>query len=137
MLDVKFIRSLFSAQDYARGRDYYLRDRVEKLERTVSDGIVIYTCAVRGTEMYRVSFGLTEKDGQTRAAMYCTCPRFADRGECKHVAAAMLKAAEDSSEGDAEPPKAVLPDPEKPKRGTNALRGAEAHPRALTGPPDG
>ncbi len=124
MLDVKFIRSLFSAQDYARGRDYYLRDRVEKLERTVSDGIVIYTCAVRGTEMYRVSFGLTEKDGQTRAAMYCTCPRFADRGECKHVAAAMLKAAEDSSEGDAEPPKAVLPDPEKPKRGTNALRGS-------------
>lgn len=110
VFDIKFVRSLFTAGDYKKGRDYYQSGRVGELKSVSSDEIVTYTCKVRGTKRYSVSFSLQEEDGQTYVDMDCTCPRFADRGECKHVAAAMLKAALDSPESAGDLSEAIFPD---------------------------
>ena len=136
MLDIKLIRNLFNAQDYARGRDYYQSGRVEELNSAESDGTVTYTCTVRGTRKYRVRFSLAEKDGQTTAGMYCTCPRFADRGRCKHVAAAMLKAAQNSSAGTMELLKAIFSNRQdgKPEQRLDAPDGSRSK-SSLTDPP--
>lgn len=65
----------------ARGKDYYLSDRVQNLE--YEDGI--YTAEVDGTDLYNVE---VEIDGDELINSDCDCPY--DRGICKHVAAVLF-----------------------------------------------
>lgn len=82
-LDLREIREMFSSSDYANGMRYFRKGNVFNMESS-SEGV---TCSVRGSDLYQVLF--RNVDDVTFHAL-CTCPRFADVGTCKHVAAAMI-----------------------------------------------
>lgn len=93
LFDKRAIQALFSSMDFANGREYYRRGQVQDLRILHSGDGDEVTCVVQGSEAYYVSIRVK---GQ-RATIYCSCPRFADRNICKHIAAAML-ACEDLQE---------------------------------------
>lgn len=80
------IRSIFSRKDFARGKEYFQRGKVSKLEIEGGEGEERVTCTVKGTEAYWVSF---QFDGD-KVRIGCTCPHFYEKHICKHVAAGML-----------------------------------------------
>jgi len=82
----KRIESIFSRKDFARGREYYQRGQVADLQISGEPDREKVTCTVEGTEDYQVRMEIVE-DG---IRVYCSCPRFADKHSCKHLAAAML-----------------------------------------------
>lgn len=86
-LEISDVQSLFPRIDYMKGMQYYHRGCVQDLHRKKETGIPRVSCRVQGTRLYRVSFWEVQEgklDG------YCSCPRFADVGICKHLAAAMI-----------------------------------------------
>ena len=86
----EMLPTIFSRKDFSRGQEYYRRGQVQKLKvvRMEEGGEV--TCVVKGSESYSVSVRV---EGQ-RTAIYCDCPRFADKHICKHIAAAMMACAD-------------------------------------------
>lgn len=82
----KRIEGIFSRKDFARGREYYQRGQVADLQISGEPDREKVTCSVEGSEDYQVSMEFIE-DG---VRVYCSCPRFADKHSCKHLAAAML-----------------------------------------------
>lgn len=86
-LDLHDIQYLFTATDYSRGMQYFLQRRVVNLKASVQDGIPQVEGRVIGTQVYKICFREVEK-GALDAR--CTCPRFAEMGRCKHLAAAMI-----------------------------------------------
>lgn len=88
--DKKKLPTIFSRKDYSRGQEYYKRGQVQKLRVTPTDEGGEITCIVQGSELYNVSISV---DGE-KTAVYCDCPRFAEKHICKHVAAAMLACAD-------------------------------------------
>lgn len=86
-LDKSQVRSLFSSADYARGMEYYRQGRVYGMQLTKEDGQAQVDCSVRGSQVYRVKF---RELGNGYYRIGCSCPRFADAGRCKHVAAGMI-----------------------------------------------
>lgn len=102
LFDKKKNVGLFSQKDYARGQEYYRRGQVQNLKiiPTADGGRV--TCTVQGNNSYDVSI----VSGDETTSIYCTCPRFADKRICKHIAAAMIAcadAAEDSFPAQSDP----------------------------------
>lgn len=92
-LDLHDIQGMIPGIDYIRGMQYYRRGCVQGLQWKREDGISRVCCRVQGSKLYRVSFWEVrdrEFDG------VCDCPRFADLGVCKHLAAAMIAYAMDS-----------------------------------------
>lgn len=84
-LDIYDVQGLFPKADYLRGLQYYHQKRVKELHWVKDQQLV--SCYVHGTQSYQVSFREVSPgklDGR------CTCPRFADVGYCKHLAAAMI-----------------------------------------------
>ncbi len=84
-LDIYDVQGLFPKVDYLRGLQYYHQKRVKELHWVKDQQLV--SCYVHGTQSYQVSFREVSPgklDGR------CTCPRFADVGYCKHLAAAMI-----------------------------------------------
>jgi superfamily II DNA or RNA helicase len=71
--------------------EYYKQGRVGTLEQKGN----YVTSTVRGTEAYYVAF---RELGQTRYGCSCTCPRFDEVGQCKHIAAAMIAYAQGQTE---------------------------------------
>lgn len=80
------IQAIFSQKDFARGKEYYQRGRVINLKTQETDRGELISCVVQGHEKYQVSILLSEEN----ARIFCSCPRFADKHICKHVAAGML-----------------------------------------------
>lgn len=102
----EMLRTAFSPQDFARGQDYYKRGRVQDFSlRQTRKGSEV-NCTVLGSEPYDVSIRVEGRD----AAVWCSCPRFADKGICKHIAAAML----------------VCEDLEEPERAADSDRRAKS-----------
>ena len=97
--DRKYIKSLFSFQDFSRGMEYYANGMVENTDLTFFGDDVIFSCFVQGNHRYETDIYLTDIDGDTFADMHCSCPRFEDRGICKHLAAAMLECEHSLSVG--------------------------------------
>ena len=91
-LDLKQVRSLFSPTDYARGMEYYRQNRVFAMRCESTDEQPQVTCSVRGAEVYAVRF---REMGNGYFRIGCSCPRFEERGRCKHLAAAMIAYVED------------------------------------------
>lgn len=89
MMDLKLvdIQYLFSSADYMRGMQYYHQGRVHDLKETAKNGIPQVDGIVHGSHAYRIMFRVVQ-EGQMSA--HCDCPRFADVGRCKHLAAAMI-----------------------------------------------
>lgn len=86
-LTLESIRNGFSTSDYTRGMQYYQQGRVKEL-KTVRSGVhEIVTCKVQGSWVYDVMFRDTDRG---MIACNCSCPRFEDVGDCKHLAAAMI-----------------------------------------------
>lgn len=90
LFDKKKLPALFSQKDYARGQEYYRRGQVKNLKIVPMDGGGRATCTVEGNNSYNVSV-VASKETTT---IYCTCPRFAEKRICKHIAAAMLACAD-------------------------------------------
>ena len=81
-------KQLFESKILRRGESYFHTGAVESLEY---DGESI-TAVVYGTEDYDVEISLS--GGQVEE-MYCSCP-YAERGNCKHMAAVLFAASADS-----------------------------------------
>lgn len=86
-MELDQIKCLFSDTDYARGMQYYLQKRVRNMRTSSVNGAIQVECQVRGTDLYSVMFRLQENH---KLAIRCSCPRFDDRGICKHIAAAVI-----------------------------------------------
>ena len=76
----------FTPQDLSRGRQYFREGRVRELVSTELEGYTKIRATVRGTEAYSVILAIG--DGFFHGA--CSCPRYADGYDCKHMAAALL-----------------------------------------------
>jgi superfamily II DNA or RNA helicase len=94
----------FEARDWRRGADYFQSGAVSIFEQR-SDGL---RAKVQGTERspYRVALDWSRAK-QNQLLVHCSCPRFDDVGLCKHVAATIL-AADDQSLGAMIPGQGVL-----------------------------
>ena len=86
-MDLNQVKSLFTATDFERGMEYYRKGRVTDIQCTKAGTETNVSCTVRGSERYTVRF--TEM-AEGRLRISCTCPRYADVGRCKHLAAAMI-----------------------------------------------
>ena len=86
-MDLNQVKSLFTSTDYERGMEYYQQGRVTDMQCTKTDTETNVSCTVRGAKRYTVQF-LRMENGRLR--INCSCPRFADVGRCKHLAAAMI-----------------------------------------------
>ena len=86
-MDLNQVKSLFTATDYERGMEYYRQGRVTDMQCTKAGPETNVSCTVRGSKRYTVRF--TEM-AEGRLRISCTCPRYADVGRCKHLAAAMI-----------------------------------------------
>lgn len=81
------IRGWCSNADYNRGRKYYLEHKVRHFSSSISEEMVSAHCVVDGTRRYDVSLRIAH----SALVAQCTCPRCADTGSCKHIAAALLR----------------------------------------------
>lgn len=86
----EMLPTIFSRKDFSRGQEYYRRGQIQKLKVARTDKGGEVTCVVKGSESYGVSVRV---EGQ-ETAVYCSCPRFADKHICKHIAAAMMACAD-------------------------------------------
>ena len=86
-MDLNQVKSLFTATDFERGMEYYRQGRVTDMQCTKAGPETNVSCTVRGSKRYTVRF--TEM-AEGRLRISCTCPRYADVGRCKHLAAAMI-----------------------------------------------
>lgn len=86
-MDLNQVKLLFTSTDYERGMEYYRQGRVTDMQCTKTDTETNVSCTVRGAKRYTVQF-LRMENGRLR--INCSCPRFADVGRCKHLAAAMI-----------------------------------------------
>jgi len=66
---------------------YFHQGRVLNLKESVKDGIPQVEGSVVGTRVYKILFRVVREG---RMSGHCECPRFADMGRCKHLAAAMI-----------------------------------------------
>ena len=89
LFDKNKLSSLFSQKDYARGLEYFKRGQVRNIKFVPSSAGGHVTCSVQGHSSYNVSIVAAQKS----TSIYCTCPRFADKQICKHIAAAMIACA--------------------------------------------
>ena len=86
-MDLNQVKSLFTATDFERGMEYYRKGRVTDMQCTKAGPETNVSCTVCGSKRYTVRF--TEM-AEGRLRISCTCPRYADVGRCKHLAAAMI-----------------------------------------------
>lgn len=86
-MNLNQVKSLFTATDFERGMEYYRKGLVTDIQCTKAGTETNVSCTVRGSERYTVRF--TEM-AEGRLRISCTCPRYADVGRCKHLAAAMI-----------------------------------------------
>lgn len=89
-LEIYDVKQFFSGIDYLRGMEYYRRGRVHDLRWELKEGDYQLVCRVEGTRSYRVSFW---EVGERTLGGRCSCPRFSQMGQCKHLAAAMINFA--------------------------------------------
>lgn len=80
------VRAFFSSEVYRRGKRYASEGRVELLDAEAVAGGFLWDLNVYGTEVYHVR--LEVRNGSWW--VWCTCPAFEQKEECKHLAAAML-----------------------------------------------
>ena len=80
------IRGWCGATDYNRGRKYYLEHKVHQFSSRMDAEVVSAHCVVTGTQNYDVSLRIA----YSTLVAQCTCPRYAETGSCKHIAAALL-----------------------------------------------
>ena len=85
-LTEKKIKEMFGGADYKKGKFYYEDGRVHQYEQEQEGKALNIRCVVRGTEDYRVELSMNGQD----VSGYCSCPRFADVNQCKHLVAALL-----------------------------------------------
>lgn len=88
------IKSIFSRKDLSRGMEYYQRGQVSALQVTGEPGHEKVTCTVTGSDVYDVSFQFNDD----HVNVYCSCPRFAEKRICKHLAAGMLAFSDTSQQ---------------------------------------
>lgn len=82
--------AVFSRKDFQRGQEYYRRGQVQNLKVSQTNEGSEVSCIVRGSKTYSVKVYVKEPD----ISAYCSCPRFAEKSICKHIAAAMLACAD-------------------------------------------
>ena len=75
--DRKYIKSLFSFQDFSRGMEYYANGMVENTDLTFFGDDVIFSCFVQGNHRYEADIYLTDIDGDTFADMQASGRRHA------------------------------------------------------------
>ena len=89
------IKRIFSSKDLQNGILYQQRGQVTHLQSELSNGQEFVRCQVTGSQTYDVSFSYDKNSVQVS----CTCPRFAEKHICKHVAAGMLAHAAMGQQG--------------------------------------
>lgn len=87
-MDIKW-KSLFSREILKRGENYYLKDRVIRMNSSSESGI--YNFMVFGSSRYKVSITVEE---HRIASMQCHCPYAREGRRCKHMAAALFELEE-------------------------------------------
>ena len=97
-LTKNMIRGWCSNADYNRGRKYYLEHKVRHFSSSISEEMVSAHCVVDGTRRYDVSLRIAH----SALVAQCTCPRYADTGSCKHIAAALLRLEQQMKEEEQE-----------------------------------
>ena len=80
------IKRIFSQRDYALGVQYVQKECVQNLTADGPEENCRIHCQVTGTYSYDV---MVHMKGE-KLRIQCSCPRFADKGICKHVAAALI-----------------------------------------------
>jgi superfamily II DNA or RNA helicase len=80
------IKEIFGGADYKKGKFYYENGRVRQYEQKQEGKVLTIRCVVHGTKDYQVELSMNGQD----LSGYCSCPRFADVNQCKHLAAALL-----------------------------------------------
>lgn len=80
------IKNIFSQRDYNLGVQYVQKGRVRNLRADGPEENCQIHCQVTGTYSYDVMVHMKGEKLRIR----CACPRFADKGICKHVAAALI-----------------------------------------------
>lgn len=81
------IRGWCGSTNYNRGKGYFESGLVRRFSvQFQGEEALSAHCLVEGTRTYDVSLRIT---GSNLMAQ-CTCPRYADTGSCKHLAAALL-----------------------------------------------
>lgn len=83
------VSKIFSRKDFSRGQDYYRRGQVQNLRVSQSGETNEITCRVQGSKLYNVMIRIENNE----VSAHCTCPQFAEKRICKHIAAAMLACA--------------------------------------------
>lgn len=84
------VSKIFSRKDFSRGQDYYRRGQVQNIRVSQSDETNEITCRVQGSKLYSVMIRIKNDE----ISAHCTCPQFAEKRICKHIAAAMLACAD-------------------------------------------
>ena len=87
MDNIDSLSRYFSSEIRSRGLEYYKSGRITILKSTLKQINMI----ARGTKLYRIVFKL-ESD---KIDSECSCPCFEERGPCKHIWGALLKAVND------------------------------------------
>ena len=85
-LNKTMIRGWVPNADYNRGRQYFAEGLVRQFSAHVTEEVVSAHCVVEGNQTYDVSLRIA----YSALVAQCTCPRYADTGSCKHIAAALL-----------------------------------------------
>jgi superfamily II DNA or RNA helicase len=78
-----------------RGEGLFWEDKIELIDQSVDEHQFFFNAFGSKKETYEVDVDLTQiNDGrkkiQTELQTFCSCPYFADNGQCKHVAAAFF-----------------------------------------------
>lgn len=84
---VQRCRTQISASDWSKGNSYFRSDSVGNVKVKGS----VLTATVVGSSRYKVTIDWAEVESSHKLRVNCTCPRFADVGMCKHVAATLLE----------------------------------------------
>lgn len=81
------IRGWCGSKDYDRGKGYFESGRVRRFSMQFQGEEALSAhCLVEGTQTYDVSLRIAS----SKMMAQCTCPRYAEQGRCKHIAAALL-----------------------------------------------
>ena len=86
-LNKTMIRNWVPVPDYNRGKQYFAEGCVRQFTARINEDSASAHCVVEGTQDYDVSLRIDH----SMMMGQCTCLRFADRGYCKHIAAALLR----------------------------------------------
>ena len=95
-MDFEGLRRMFPGTDFERGMQYYHSGRVRSMSCTPLLDSIRVDCKVLGSCMYSVTFLFKSR---VISNTVCSCPRYDEKGCCKHIAASIFAFLEQVDEG--------------------------------------